>query len=407
MAGFVGHLAIRMAVMGLDAWKRASTKDEIVKMAAFLDDALSAGALGLSTNLLDHDGENRKIPTLVAEDDEFVALFEVLERYPNTSFQCIIDVALMRDTGPEQADRMAALLKGRKIRVQLTGGIPTSSYQNYQLQPMRDRVEQIFAQSNDYVWHEVVLADGEEAKAKIMRDPEWRARARISWDTKTYPQSPMSNPQLLLLTELGSDNGTGPFGVTLLDYAAGLGLHRSDAMAEWLLANGVLSTVRMAPMDMDDSVVVEMVRDPKTVGNITDAGAHLQMLCGGGENVVYLTKFVRDRKLITLEEAIHTMTGKLAGHFHLTDIGEIKVGKRADIVVFDFDEIQQFDMEKVYDVTDGKGGITWRYTRKAAPMKLTMVNGEPTFRDGAYTGSKPGDFLEPAQAEAPISIAAE
>jgi N-acyl-D-amino-acid deacylase len=434
MAGFVGHIAIRMAVMGLDAWKRASTKEEIVKMAAFLDDALSAGALGLSTNLLDHDGENRKIPTLVAEDDEFIGLFEVLERYPNTTFQCIIDVALMRDTGPVQADRIAALLKGRNIRLQLTGGIPTSSYQNYQLQPMRDRVAQmrkdgidvwpgyghtpltgqlslykslIFAQSNDYVWHEVVLADGEEAKAKIMRDPEWRARARVSWDTKTYPQSPMSNPKLLLLTELGSDNGTGPFGVTLFDYAAELGLHRSDAMAEWLLANGVLSTVRMAPMDMADDVVVEMVREPKSVGNITDAGAHLQMLCGGGENVVYLTKFVRDRKLITLEEAIHTMTGKLAGHFHLNDIGEIKVGKRADIVVFDFDEIQQGDMEKVYDVTDGKGGITWRYTRQAAPMKLTMVNGVPTFRDGAYTGSKPGDFLEPAPAEAPIAIAAE
>lgn len=432
-AAFVGHIAIRMAAMGTDAWDRAANAEERVIMAKMLDEALAAGALGLSTNLLDHDGENRPIPTLVADDAEFSALFDVLERYPATTFQCIIDVALMRDTGPAQTDRMAALLKGRNIRVQLTGAIPTVAYQKYLLQPMRDRVEQmrkdgidvwpgyahvpltgqlslykslIFAQSNDYVWHEVVLAEGAEAKEALLRDPDWRARARESWDTQCYPQSPMSNPGMLLLTKLGSDNGAGPF-CTLQEYAEQLGLHRSDAMADWLLKNGVLSTVRMAPFDMDDEVVVEMIRDPKTVGNITDAGAHLQMLCGGGENLVYLTKYVRDQKAISLEEAVHSMTGKLAEHFHLTDIGEIKSGKRADIVVFDFDEVRQHDMEKIYDVTDGKGGITWRYTRKPAPMKLTMVNGEPTFRDGAYTGAKPGAFLEPSNDKSSVAIAAE
>jgi N-acyl-D-aspartate/D-glutamate deacylase len=315
---------------------------------------------------------------------------------------------------------MAKLLKGRKIRMQLTGGIPTVAYQNYLLEPMRERVAKmradgidvwpgyahvpltgqlslykslIFAQSNDYVWHEVVLADGADAKAALLRDPAWRERARASWDTQCYPHSPMNNPGMLLLTKLGSDNGAGPFGITLQQYAEELGLHRSDAMAEWLLKNGVLSTVRMAPFPMDDSVVLEMIRDPKTVGNISDAGAHLQMLCGGGENMIYLTKYVRDQKAISLEEAVHTMTGKLANHFNLTELGEIKQGKRADIVVFKLDEINQSDMEKVFDVTDGKGGITWRYTRKAAPMRLTLVNGQATFRDGAYTGQKPGEFL--------------
>jgi N-acyl-D-amino-acid deacylase len=432
-AAFVGHIALRMAAMGTEAWSRAANADERATMARMLEEALANGALGLSTNLLDHDGENRPIPSLVADDEEFSALFDVLDRYPATTFQCIIDVALMRDTGPEQTDRMAKLLKGRSIRVQLTGAIPTVAYQKYLLQPMRDRVEQmrkdgidvwpgyahvpltgqlslykslIFAQSNDYVWHEVVLADGAEAKEALLRDPDWRARARESWDTQCYPQSPMNNPGMLLLTELGSDNGAGPF-CTLEEYAKERDLHRSDAMADWLLANGVLSTVRMAPFDMDDEVVVEMIRDPKTVGNITDAGAHLQMLCGGGENLIYLTKYVRDQKAISIEEAVHSMTGKLAKHFHLTDIGEIKAGKRADIVVFDFDEIRQHDMEKVYDVTDGKGGTTWRYTRKAAPMKLTLVNGEPIFRDGAYTGVKAGAFLEPAQNDDTVAIAAE
>src|SRR5690606_7605494 len=86
-AAFVGHIAIRLTVMGLAAWERAATPAEIQRMAALLEDALAAGALGLSSNLLDHDGDDRPIPTLVADDAEFIALIEVLERYPGTSLQ--------------------------------------------------------------------------------------------------------------------------------------------------------------------------------------------------------------------------------------------------------------------------------------------------------------------------------
>ena len=64
-------------------------------------------------------------------------------------------------------------------------------------------------------------------------------------------------------------------------------------------------------------------------------------------------------------------------------------------------------MEKAYDVDDGKGGIMWRYTRKAAPMRLTMVNGVPIFRDGAYTGAKPGVYLSPSAAQVEQKVAAE
>ncbi len=111
--------------------------------------------------------------------------------------------------------------------------------------------------------------------------------------------------------------------------------------------------------------------------------------------------------MISIEEAVHIMTGKVAEHFYLSDIGTIETGKRADIAVFDLDEIQQRDMEKCYDVEDGKGGIMWRYTRQAAPMRLTMVNGVPIFRDGAYTGAKPGVYLEPRNEIQPAAIAAE
>ncbi|MDG2274090.1 MAG: D-aminoacylase, partial [Halioglobus sp.] len=84
-----------------------------------------------------------------------------------------------------------------------------------------------------------------------------------------------------------------------------------------------------------------------------------------------------------------------AGHFGLHDRGELKIGKRADITVFDMDEIKYQPMEKVYDVPDGKGDYTWRWTRSPAPMRLTLVNGEATFDAGQYTDAKPGMMVSP------------
>ena len=55
----------------------------------------------------------------------------------------------------------------------------------------------------------------------------------------------------------------------------------------------------------------------------------------------------------------------------------------------------------------GKGGTTWRFTRPPMPTRLTLVNGVPTFENGAYTGAKPGQFLSPANDIVPAMEAAE
>ncbi|MCB2079129.1 MAG: amidohydrolase family protein, partial [Novosphingobium sp.] len=316
-ASFVGHIPLRLAAMGVEAWERAATPEEIAKMCELLDDALAAGALGLSDNMHDHDGDNRPVPSMLAEDDEFLALFDVMDRYPHTCYQIIVDT-FMRMNGPANLNRLEKLLAGRKIRVQIAGGIPTLDFQAQIREPMEKSIESmraagidvwpgvahvsptstlslvkslIFAQSNDYVWHEVVLADSHEEKRRLLADPEWRARARESWDNNAWPWSPLKNPQDLYL--LDSENGAGPINITLKEYADSRGQHRSDAMADWILANGTLSTVHMAPFPKDEDLTVDLMNDPKSVGNISDAGAHLQMLCGGGENALLLTQYVR------------------------------------------------------------------------------------------------------------------
>ncbi|MEZ5502039.1 MAG: amidohydrolase family protein [Halioglobus sp.] len=422
---YVGHIALRLAAMGLDAWERPATAAEIEKMVELLRDALDAGAMGMSSNLMDHDGCDRPVPSLQADDAEWLALTRTLAQYRGRQLQIIVDT-FRAMTAPASMERLGRLLEGVDVRVQW-GGVPTLEFQRdlmgiqAPLIDMHEKFKQegrdfwtgfshvpitatlsvqqslVFAQSNDYVWHEVVLAPTNAEKSLLLRDPDWRARARASWENDVFDFSPLSKEQSRGMLLLNSDNGAGPVRITLGEYADQLGLHTSDAMAEWLLANGLDSTVTMPAFIKDEDMVVRLLRDPYTVGNITDAGAHGQMLCGGGENILLLTEYVRDKGRITAEEAIHNLTGKLAGHFGLRDRGELKVGKRADITVFDLDEICYQQMEKVYDVPDGKGGFTWRWTRNPAPMRLTLVNGEATFQDGAYTDAKPGMMVSPQQ----------
>ena len=322
----------------------------------------------------------------------------------------------------ESIERLARLADGLDVRVQW-GGIPTLEFQKQMglqepLVALHERfaregrdfwtayahvpptvtisVEKslIFAQSNEYVWHEVVEAETEAAKRALLSDPAWRERARKSWDTECFDFGPFREPQVRQLWLQNSANDAGPLGLSLGEYADRLGVHCSDAMAEWLLANGLESTVNLPPFEKDEAMVVRLLEDPMSVGNVSDAGAHGQMLCGAGENMLLFTRFVRERGDIALEQAVHVQTGKLARHFGLRDRGEIAVGKRADLTVFALDEVERRPMRKVADVPDGKGGFSWRWTRDPAPVRLTLVNGEPTFEDGAATGTFPGVPVE-------------
>ncbi len=416
---FVGHIALRLAVLGMEAWERAATADEIERMAELLEDALAAGALGMSTNFLDHDGSDRPIPSMLADDAELKALFEVMTRYPSATVQIVIDT-IMRFTGADTMERIASLTEGMDVRVQWAG-VPTLRWQkDYGLQQpiveLHERFSRegrdfwtgyahvpitvtasiqqslLFAQSNEYVWHEVVTAETDEAKRALLADEDWRARARHSWDNESLETSFFREPGPMVLDN--SENEAGPMGVTLGEYAAELGLHPSDALAQWFLDNGLQSTVTMPPWEKDDDMVVRLTRDPLAVGNINDSGAHGQLFCGSGDNLLLYTDYVRNGKL-NIEEAVHCQTGKLADHFGFTDRGILAQGKRADITVFSLEEIERRDKYKVFDVPDGKGGLTWRWTRDPAPMRLTLVNGEATFANGQSTGARPGEMVSP------------
>jgi N-acyl-D-aspartate/D-glutamate deacylase len=378
--------------------------------------------MGLSSNLLDYDKRERPLPSQVADDAEFAALLAVLARYPAATFQVIVD-HFMRMTGTASVERMGRLAKAAGVRMQWAG-LPTLEYQAKVYGPSKVLHEQfkaeglpfwtgfhhvsptsvinfgrslVFAQNGNPVWQEIVNAPTWEEKEALLSDPAWRDRAREAWD-KQYAHSYLNKPDALFLRE--SESGYGPTGITLGEYMTQTGInHPSDAMAQWVLYNGAESVIRKTSWEADEGKIVELLKDPRAVGNISDAGAHGKLFCGAGDSTLLLTDFVRDRPLLTIEEAVHNLSGKLADFFGLPDRGLIREGMAADICVFDLAEIERRPEEKVWDVWDVGGGRTYRYSREAAPMRLTLCNGVPTFDHGKFTGRFPGRFVGPESLE--------
>lgn len=418
-AAFVGHIAIRLAVMGLEAWDRAATAEEIEQMCGLLEDALKAGALGLSSNLLDHDANDRPVPTWKADDAEWSALMDVLERYPASSLQVNVDY-LARFNAGESIEMLARLAKGRKLRIQIPGAIPSQEFAahvipsateafyrlkaegydiwtSYNHRPITTVINfnssLYWAQTNNYSWGEIIQAKGEEAKFALLSDPAWRKRARDKWEEQ-FSQSPAKYPDQVTLFE--SESGAGPTGITLAEYMSRRGIdHPSDALAEWVLDNGTASVLRLADIPNHEPTLEALFHEPNALGNVSDSGAHGQMFCGIGGNIELLTRYVRDEKRLSIERAVHSLTGQPAKHFNFAGRGELKVGNYADVVVFNLDEIDLHPEEKRWDVPNGTGGRTYRLSRRPAPMRLTLVNGQATFDNCDFTGRFSGAYIGP------------
>jgi N-acyl-D-amino-acid deacylase len=415
---YCGHIALRLAVLGLDAWERTATEDEAAEMAVLLEDALEAGAMGLSTNFFDYDRHERPLPSQLADDGELRALLAVVGRHSGATFEVITDI-FMRYTAAATVERLGAIAAESNVRMQWVG-VPPFKFQaaiRPELEALHERFKAegrdfwtgfhhitptsmmnfvsslVFSQNGNPTWQEMVNCRDEQEKLEMLADPVWRDRARESWNNQ-LPHSYLNDPSALTFRE--SETGYTETGITLADYMNSTGIeHPSDALAEYLLTNGVGSLVLKRSLEVDEDVVLRLLKDPRSVGNVSDAGAHGQLFCGAGDNVLLFTDYVRDRQVLTIEEAVHVLTGKVANFLGLQDRGVLAEGRPADITVFNLSEIERRPEEKVWDVPDGNGGLTYRYTRAPAPMRLTLVNGVATFDHGDVTGRFPGSFISP------------
>jgi N-acyl-D-aspartate/D-glutamate deacylase len=413
-APLVGHTPIRIWVMGEAAWERKATEDEIAEMERVLRDSLAAGAFGMGSAEMDLDRANRPVPCRLGDGDERRTLFRALANENRVAMHAVrlmepehfeSDIEALADdlrvsgaravwaaimsTPGEEAQRQSLLEQLRRHRAEgldiwgQTPGRPQHGVINFE--------RSILFQGID-AWHEMVNA-GADAKARMLRDPAWRERARRDWDTVEFCIFPVNGLDYLTVGPCAPHNehlrGL-PLEKLIAERGGG---HPSDVFADWLVDNGTEGTgfASIASPNRDLDGIAELLRDPHIISGASDAGAHIQIMCAAGESTYVLMEHVRNSGRLSIEDAVHCYTKKQADFWRIGDRGVLAPGYAGDVAVFALEDLDDPDDEVVRDIPCD----TWRYTKRPAGYRATVVNGTPTWLDGALTGERPGGFLDP------------
>ncbi len=413
LAPLVGHSPLRLLVMGDDAWTRAATTDEIAAMAVLLEQSMAAGAWGLSTSFLDVDMNGRPVPSRAAEGAEFDGLFDVLGQAGRGIVEMVPN--LLDGTAEAELEDLAVRCGKRNVPITWTGFVHiaevpelTESWIDIsrrlaavgvrlypQLSPRTVDFRLNWDSSMMFMsmpegWHRVIGAEGSAAKAALLADPAWRDTARAEWDRVEGAMFPHRNISKARFVEVFGDDNARWLGRNLGDLVAERGGHPSDVLADFVLANECRpGIVAIGVANGDVAGMGRTLADPDVLISSSDAGAHVQMLCASGDATLLLTQHVRDRADLTLEHAIHELTGRQADVFGFKRRGVIAPGNVADLTVFALDELHYDEDVFVHDLP--KGGA--RLRRPEGGYRATIVGGVPVQIDGKSTGALPAGVI--------------
>jgi N-acyl-D-aspartate/D-glutamate deacylase len=405
-ACYVGHTAVRLFVMGPDAYERAATPDELAAMQRVVADAMAGGAIGFATSASPtHNGEGgRPVPSRVADLAELEAL-----------------LAPVRDAG-------------RGVVAMLPGGVIS----NDEVFDLQRRIGRPFTWTAlltvaGFPYHEGVVeahdrawADGVEVWPQVScrplvfqmnliepftlnmrpsfaalmdapldqrkaayRDPAWRAKAweELSGGPKVLPV----NWAALSVAE----NETRPdlIGRGVVELAEEQGVTPLDALLDVALEDDLRTRFNSVLANDDpDGIAWLLPRDHVLLG-LADSGAHVSQLCDACFATDLLGNWVRDREVMPLERAIHKLTGEPARVYGLDDRGLVAEGMAADLVVFDPDAVAPGPLRRIRDFpADGERLVA------DAPVGVThtLVNGVPIRVDGEQVDTsdhRPGVVL--------------
>ena len=384
---FAGHTWVRKQVLGLE--DREPTADELEEMKRLVEETMRQGALGLSTGLL-------YVPANYARTEEVVELAKIAARYGG------IYVSHMRDEGRglvESADEL--------IRVAREAGIPAQIQhhkamgvaqwgQSTQTLAMIDEARAggldikhdlypytAASTGSSVLFPPWALAGGSEELAARLEDPASRRRIEAGIADRMEQEwtgDDLARIQFRVIRSIPDYNGK-----TLADLAADRGLPNTveagvQLVIELQLAGGFSAIYHV--MSEDD--LERIMRHPQamfeTDGDSVGLGRGYPHPRSYGTFPRILSRYVREKGVLTLEEAVHKMTSMPAMQFGQDDRGLVQVGKFADITVFDADTVQ--DRATYTDPHHYSVGIVH-----------VLVNGIPVIKDGSLTGAKPGTVL--------------
>lgn len=416
-AGFlVGHCALRRCVMGADAVGGTASADQVATMVRLLHESLEAGGLGFSSSMAytHEDGEGRPVPSRASSRDEILALCEAVRPHPGTTLEFIIDGCLSRFSD-EEIDLMVAMstTAGRPLNWNVMGVSPRNRNYERQLSAGTRAQEEggrivaltmptlggLKMSFHDFCalflipgWGEVMNLPIPERIEKL-RDPAVRRRMdELANAEKAGVLRDLARWGEYEIGETFCAENEGLFGRVVGDIARERGQDPQDTLFDIVIADGLRTGLWPRPADDDDEswrLRVDVWRDSRALIGGSDAGAHLDRMCGARYPTAFLGDVVRDRKLIGLEEAIHLMTDAPARLFGLRERGRITAGWHADIVVFDPTRVAAGPIHTRADLPGG----TERLFSESIGVEHVLVGGEEIVRKGEPTGALAGTLL--------------
>ena len=398
---------LRAYVIGMmPSRERTSVTDaELNEMKRIFYEAMQAGAFGFSAdmNTGDRPEDGSWLPSHVASNEEYVALAEVLGEFGvgHIGWTIAQSGGLPPEKSPnKQRELLTQLMRtsGRPLHVLLE----QESARDEWVARMRDEGLPLFTQElvmeinaefqlSEYnlfdslpSWVHPLVGTIEERTLKL-KDPDIREEMKRDADARQLLRTDWSRVTVL---ETMHERNYKYDGSTVAEIAAARGKHPVDAFLDLALDEG-LETVFSHPVDprpLDENIL-----SPYGHVSVSDGGAHTRYLTTSTWPVEFLTYWIRDRQIMSLEQGHYKMSALPGWFADFKDRGTLRVGDWADIMVYNLDELG-FQHDKMIYAHDFPGGER-RIIQKPTGLRYTLVNGAVTFEGNDCTGALPGKLL--------------
>jgi N-acyl-D-aspartate/D-glutamate deacylase len=417
-AGFmVGHCALRRYVMGADAVGQKASAAQIEAMVGLLHEAIAAGGLGFSTTLASShsDGDGQPVASRHAGRDELLALCAAVGQHEGTFLEGAFEGGL--DTfSDDEIDLVAAMsaAAGRSLNWNVLtvdsaapGRVPRQleaadaaaarggrvvALTMPVLVPMNMNFGSFCALWLIPGWGDVMRLPLTEKHAKLA-DPAVRATlAEKAQSPEAGVFRRLTGWDQYVIGDTFSEVNAGLTGRVVADLARERGTEPFDTLVDIVAADDFRTVLWPRPTDNDAEswkMRQEVWEDPRTMIGGSDAGAHLDRMCGSTYTTRLLADTLRGRKLVSLERAVQMLTQEPARLFGLHGRGVIAEGNHADLVVFDPETVGAENARLVEDLP----GRSARLTAGSEGVVRVYVAGRATVEDGKATGATPGRIL--------------
>lgn len=414
----VGHCAIRRYVMGPDAVGGEASPEQVDAMVAELRKAIEVGALGWSftTSGSHSDGDGQPVPSRWASTDEMLAMATEVGRHEGTTLEGIVPGCLDRFADDEiellaslsaaaqrvlnwnvltidsrEADRATRQLSANDVAKAKGGRVVALTMPV--LVPMNMNFETFCGIWLLPEWEATLRVDRDE-RVRRLSDPGVRAQLlERSHSPEAGIYRRLADWEDYVIGDTFAPENEGLAGRVVGDIAAERGADPFDTLLDIVVADDLRTILWPAPKDKDAEswrLRVEVWNDERAMIGGSDAGAHLDRMCGATFPTRFLGDMLNGRKLLPIERAVQLITQKPADLFGLVGRGSIVEGNFADIVVFDPETIGSENARLVADLP----GDCVRLTARSYGIERVLVNGTTVIIDGEPTGATPGTVLK-------------